>query len=1360
MANNEDITIKVSVDTSDAVDGFKDMEKASDKMAKNVSKDGDKIEKSLDDVTKSAKDIQTAFKKIDMKSLISTLSNIEKQISSLANSIKKQLTDALNVKGTVDAKVNMTTEASGGASGASGSAMSNMMSSAMTGGAMGAMLNKAQSLKHEIADTGENFKSFIGKQKELIKNFQKAVKENRAFKKTMENIDNYAAELVTHSDYIDGSFINMTLNVDNLSTVMKDFRKNVDIKDILQANTMKLGDARKVANELYNVFTHINGIESSANFSGSYSKELEMIEELQFHLSSMSKGFNFGKKIIPQDTLQQLQQLVSIAGQLTSRLNIFKVQTLEAFDSIQSKCPLIGKALNVVVKGIDKVVHKAKEIKQAFKQGFSDPQPYIDKMKAKITEWSNKHKQATDKVKKTNKSLSTSFKSLLSSMLPFASIYGIFNGLKTSITSYVNSLQQGGKFATTFGNETKEMTEWLDKLNSTVTTSKSELMNFSGNLYRMGRNMGVATDDAMAMSKSMTELGADLVAFTGDANSMDALAGALRGEYDSLQNYGYSLSASAVEARALAMGLDTASESALMFARQSLILEQSADILGYASGQAKTLGGQLAMLRKNFQSLGTAIGSCFAGLLQVVLPVLNAIVSAVTVAFNKLASIINSIFALFGIKVGGSASGGGAIGNAIGGITDSLGGGLSDAAGGAGDVADNLGSAADSAKEIQKSLMGIDEINNLSTPDNSSSGGSGGSGGAGGAGGGGLAGLGGLDFTQQESAIDMMMGELTDFQKTFLEVFEHIKQGFMVFKDEIIKQWSMLKINIDKLGQAMADFFVSCWEHGLSNCVILIGGIVGSIGVTALKIANSVTQVVTGIFEHLNPNNNENTQLFIDALYNLLLAVQGFIIDVGNWFSQFNEQAQPFYNNLADIGLIIGTIAMQLGADVIQLVRDFMNSWLGQELIEGVCDALERFSGLIESALGFVRDNLSFFEALGTSILVAYGAFNLINGVINIWNGLATVFASIGAICSGVVSALSGAIAFLASPIGIAVGVIGALVAVGVLLYKNWDTIKAKCKEVWDAVVQWFNEAGVDIEAIVGFIWEKVSNAFQRVWDVISTIMQNIWNVLVTVWNAILEVVTVAVKGVWNIIKSTFETVSAFIQLVLSIIVGIFTGEWDACYNMTAKFLLNLVEHIETVFTSVWEFIKTVLSGILDIFVEIWNGALDILTTTLNNMYDGVKDKFDTVIEFLTGIVERIKDIFNFEWSLPKPKLPKINWSLKDTGFMGLQVPTFDITWNAKGGIFDSPTIFNTNRGLQGVGEKGSEAILPLDTLWKEMNKNFDRQTETLAKLNNNNNNNQQTTLVLQLDGKEIARGTFQNASDLARIGQLNLDWL
>lgn len=77
-------------------------------------------------------------------------------------------------------------------------------------------------------------------------------------------------------------------------------------------------------------------------------------------------------------------------------------------------------------------------------------------------------------------------------------------------------------------------------------------------------------------------------------------------------------------------------------------------------------------------------------------------------------------------------------------------------------------------------------------------------------------------------------------------------------------------------------------------------------------------------------------------------------------------------------------------------------------------------------------------------------------------------------------------------------------------------------------------------------------------------------------------------------------------------------------------------------------------------------------------------------------------------------------------------------------GIFKKPTIFNTrNAGMQGVGEAGAEAILPLKELWNEMDKRFDRQN---AMINNTlasgaqQNQQTNTTVVLQMNDIEVGR--------------------
>ena len=58
--------------------------------------------------------------------------------------------------------------------------------------------------------------------------------------------------------------------------------------------------------------------------------------------------------------------------------------------------------------------------------------------------------------------------------------------------------------------------------------------------------------------------------------------------------------------------------------------------------------------------------------------------------------------------------------------------------------------------------------------------------------------------------------------------------------------------------------------------------------------------------------------------------------------------------------------------------------------------------------------------------------------------------------------------------------------------------------------------------------------------------------------------------------------------------------------------------------------------------------------------------------------------------SIPKPKLPHINVGSKSVFGGKVSIPTFSISWNAKGSFLDKATLI-------GAGEAGKEAILPLE---------------------------------------------------------------
>lgn len=113
-----------------------------------------------------------------------------------------------------------------------------------------------------------------------------------------------------------------------------------------------------------------------------------------------------------------------------------------------------------------------------------------------------------------------------------------------------------------------------------------------------------------------------------------------------------------------------------------------------------------------------------------------------------------------------------------------------------------------------------------------------------------------------------------------------------------------------------------------------------------------------------------------------------------------------------------------------------------------------------------------------------------------------------------------------------------------------------------------------------------------------------------------------------------------------------------------------------------------------------WNKANTSAQTAMQRLATTVTDAARSAASAVKAAFE------NMTITIPKPKIPVINVSTSSVSYGdggSVSVPNFSVSWNALGGIFDQPTIFNTPAGMQGVGEAGPEAILPLDTLWAKM---------------------------------------------------------
>ena len=1231
MNGEEEIKIVISADTSE-------LDKALDKTVKNTEKNAKKLEKSFDGLREDVEKLKQGFnfnqtKNSGLNGLTKQFDKLKQTATKVASSIQKSLSKAFNITGKVKVTEDVQVDKS-----ENNTSTNNMGANLATTGMLGAMLSKSKNL-------GEKISKPIINVLEMVKQLGKMLESINKIKVGGEDFD-VAFRVDSILEYGDaweratGETLKFGQTVDLINSRLQDAQSELNETEVY---------ADGLQSALYDIKMALESMSLGGKRILVHKDEFEKIERLKAIIketeqviSTHLQNHSINVPINPQ-SLTGIKQLASDLINSTQGFNKWKLVASNAMQtvkySIEEVVDGIAKKLNggEIPKALTVFRQFKQQISSAFKAGFDDSKTYLDKMINKIKQWANNHKQATKEVKSANKSTGASFKSLLQQMLPFASLYGVFTGLKNSITSFVDMGETVSKFNTVFGDMSDNAMKWADDLSSSVAVSKSELMDASSNIMAIGKSMGLTTDKAYEMAISMSELATDMDSFYNATDSLSKVRSALTGEYEPLKAYGIVLTEDAVKAKALAMGLDKASNSSKMLARQALITEQmmASGAMGDATRTANSLSNQLKMLKYNFQALGQAIGSCFGGLLQVVVPVLNKIVSACTVAFNKLAGLINSIFGLFGVKVGGGSSSGGigsVIGDAIGDMNTSLG----SAGAGSGDLADNLADGAKSAEKIA-GLMGIDELNVLSSDKGDSGSGNGSSGGNGGAGDLGSVDMGDLmDWSNTESITDVLAGELTEFEQAFLSVFERIKAGFMLFKDSIVSEWTKLKINVNKLGQEIVDFFTSCWSSGLDDTALIFGALLGTITNTALQVANSVVQVVTGLFEHLNPNNNENTSKFIDGLNNLLMQIQGFIKDAGKWFSQFATACQPFINNLGDIAMIVGTILAQAFADGIQLVRDFMNSFVGQALIESFAQLLEDVSGALESCLGFIRDNQTLFEALAVGITVAYGAFKLINGAIALWNGLMTIFASIGAICSGVATALGGAIAFLTSPIGLVVVAIGALVTAGVLLWKNWDKVKAWCSKTWNAIVKIFDK-----------VKDKVTKVFKEMYDKVSDVVSDIWDEFKDKFPNLADIVEDVFRNVKNIVEKYFDNVKTIIKAVIDVVKALFKGDFSSIGGIVKDAFEKVKSNTQSILDSIKGLIQARLDAIKLVFSTIWNAISSTATSiwnaissTIKSVWDGISSYFSQVLNAIkntiSGVLNGISTLFSGVWNTIK----------------------------------------------------------------------------------------------------------------------------
>jgi len=402
----------------------------------------------------------------------------------------------------------------------------------------------------------------------------------------------------------------------------------------------------------------------------------------------------------------------------------------------------------------------------------------------------------------------------------------------------------------------------------------------------------------------------------------------------------------------------------------------------------------------------------------------------------------------------------------------------------------------------------------------------------------------------------------------------------------------------------------------------------------------------------------------------------------------------------------------------------------------------------ITTALGWFIDK---FDFLIVGVLAGVLTFKAIAAAQALWTTAIGVWSAVTKAAAAVQLAFNAVLS--ANPIGIVVLAIGALVAIGILLYKNWDTvtaflskswemIKTTASSVWDSLKTYFSNTWNSIKEKAVSLFESLKTWFNNTWNSIKTGISNVWNgiksFLSSVWNGIVAVG----KAVWDGFKTYLTT--AF-NLYKTIIMTV--------WNTIKTFLSTTFNAIKSVATTVWNAIKTAISTTVEGIKTKVSNTFNSIRSTATTVFNGIKSAMTKPVEAaktaISKAIDKIKGFFSgLKLKFPKismPKMPKFTMSGKFS-LSPPSVPKVGVEFYKDGGIMNKATAFGMNGSNKMIGgEAGSEAILPLN---KKVLGDIGRGIASTMK-KNQSNNPQDGSIVINFNVDKMT-GTQKEAESLA----------
>lgn len=288
--------------------------------------------------------------------------------------------------------------------------------------------------------------------------------------------------------------------------------------------------------------------------------------------------------------------------------------------------------------------------------------------------------------------------------------------------------------------------------------------------------------------------------------------------------------------------------------------------------------------------------------------------------------------------------------------------------------------------------------------------------------------------------------------------------------------------------------------------------------------------------------------------------------------------------------------------------------------------------------------------------------------------GLATAAKFAHSVATGVATAatwaFNAALAVLTSPITWIIAAIAALIAIGVLLYQNWDTVVEFAKTAWQGLCDFISGICQAIGEFFSGLWTKLQEIFEPIGQWFGEKFQQAWDAIVNIFSGIGEWFSGVFQGAWDAIVNIFTPIGSW-----------FGQRWA---DVTSA-LSSVSNWFGEMFTNAYNAVKDAFSSIGDFFKGVWDTVKSIFVNAGQMVGEAVGGAFKSAVNAVLGTIENVVNGFI---GMINGVLGVVR-NLPGLGWVG-SVSTVSLPRLARGGIVDSPTIAM-------IGEAGKEAVVPLE---------------------------------------------------------------